>query len=303
MKLKDSAHPYALFTIIIWSLAYVFSRLALQYFSIYALGFLRYFLASCALIVVVLAKRMRFPEKKHIKWYLLSGAAGFFLYMIVFNKGCETVSSSMGSLVMSTVPIITAVLARFLFKERLKAVQWVAIAISFTGVAVLTVLSGGFSMNIGLLWRIIASILLSTYNLFQRRLTQRYSAVQTTAFSIFAGTLMLFVFAPVSVKELAGATFEPLFYVAFLGIVSSAIAYVAWARAFANAERTSMVSNYMFLTPFLTSIMGLVIAKEAIEPPAIFGGIIIIAGLALFNFGEKLLAVIKQAKSLRRNDL
>jgi hypothetical protein len=33
MKLKDSFHPYAVATIICWSLAYVFTRMALNYFS------------------------------------------------------------------------------------------------------------------------------------------------------------------------------------------------------------------------------------------------------------------------------
>lgn len=288
MKLKYSFHPYALFTIIIWSLAYVFSRLALQHFSIYSLGFLRYFLASCVLLILMAAKRMKFPDKKDIKWFLLAGAAGFFLYMIAFNKGCETVSSSTGSLVMATVPIITAVLARILLKERLKALQWIAIAVSFTGVVVLTVLSGGISVNIGILWLIIASVLLSAYNLFQRKLTKKYPALQTTAFCIFSGTLMLAVFAPASVGELVDAAPNHIFYVAFLGLISSAIAYVAWAKAYALAKQTSSVSNYMFLTPFLTSISGLLIAKEQIELPAVIGGIIIVAGLALFNFGEML---------------
>jgi hypothetical protein len=51
-------------------------------------------------------------------------------------------------------------------------------------------------------------------------------------------------------------------YLAVLGIGSSAIAYVAWAKAYSLVERTSQVSNYMFVTPFLASLFGFVFAGE-----------------------------------------
>ena len=42
MKFKNSFHPYAMVTIVFWSLAYVLTRLTLQFFSAFSLGFLRY---------------------------------------------------------------------------------------------------------------------------------------------------------------------------------------------------------------------------------------------------------------------
>ena len=58
MKLKDSFHPYAIITIFFWSLAYVLTRLTLQYFSAFSLGFLRYFIASCTLLIVAIITKM-----------------------------------------------------------------------------------------------------------------------------------------------------------------------------------------------------------------------------------------------------
>jgi hypothetical protein len=75
------------------SLAYVFTRLALQYFSPFPLGFLRYFAASCALLAVVLAAHMKPPAKGDAVWFLLAGATGFFLYMLTFNTGSRTVTA------------------------------------------------------------------------------------------------------------------------------------------------------------------------------------------------------------------
>jgi drug/metabolite transporter (DMT)-like permease len=37
---------------------------------------------------------------------------GFFLYMIVFNTGNPQVTAATGSIVLTSVPVLTAVLAR-----------------------------------------------------------------------------------------------------------------------------------------------------------------------------------------------
>ena len=70
-----------------------------------------------------------------------------------------------------------------------------------------------------------------------------------------------------------------------LGIGSSAIAYVSWAKAFSKAKKTSQVSNYMFVTPFLTSILGFLLAGEVPDQATLIGGAIILLGVLLFNFG------------------
>lgn len=210
--------------------------------------------------------------------------------MIAFNKGCESVTSATGSVVLAIVPVITAMLARFIYKEKLSIIQWAAIAIEFSGVVVLTLLNGSFSLNNGLIWLFAAVLLLSAYNLLQRKLTKTYSGLQASAFSIFFGTLMLAVFMPATVKEVPNAPPIAFVYVAVLGVFSSAVAYIAWAQAFKKAPKASSVSNYMFVTPFLASLMGFLFANEKPDIPTLIGGGIILLGLFIFNFGEKLLS-------------
>jgi drug/metabolite transporter (DMT)-like permease len=286
MKIRDNFHIYAIITIIFWSLAYVFTRLALLHFSAESLGFLRYLIASCALFIAVIATKMKPPEIGDAKWFILSGATGFFLYIVVFNKGCAIVNASTSSVIISTTPVITALLAHFIYKERLRNYQWASIAIAFSGTVILAVSNGDLALNNGLYWLFSAALLLSAYNLLQRKLTKIYSALQVAAFSIFAGTIMLAVFSPLAIYEIKDAPAVQLFYVAALGIFSSAIAYVSWSKAFAKAKNTSSVSNYMFVTPFLTTLLGFLIAGEVPDNSTIFGGMVIMTGLFIFNFGE-----------------
>lgn len=284
MRIRDSFHPYAAVTILFWSLAYVLTRLALRYFSSFSLGFLRYFVASCALAAIAALTKIKPPKRADLLWFLTAGASGFFLYMIAFNQGQARVTAATGSVVIATVPVITALLARVVCRENLRPLQWAAILVEFAGVTVLALLDGAFSLNAGLCWLLLAALLLSVYNLLQRRLTKTYTALQTTTYSIFAGTLMLAVFLPASVREVSGAPGIQFVYLTILGVCSSAVAYGAWAKAFSKAEKTSQVSNYMFLTPFLTSLLGFLLAGEVPDQATLIGGAVILLGVFLFNF-------------------
>lgn len=288
MKFKDSYHPYAMITIVFWSLAYVLTRLTLTYFSPFSLGFLRYFTASCVLVIVAVITRMKFPGKADIPLFLTAGAVGFFFYMIAFNKGQETITASTASVVIATVPVITALMARVVYKEKLRGYQWTAIVIEFIGVLALTLMNGVMSLDIGLIWLFGAAFALSAYNLIIRKLTNTYSALQSSAFSIFFGTIMLAVFLPGAVRDVSQTPPIQFLYIAIMGVGSSAIAYVSWAKALTKAKQTSLVSNYMFITPFLSSAFGFLFAGEVPDSATVCGGAIIILGVLVFNFGNRL---------------
>ena len=306
MEIK-SYHPYALITIIFWSLAFVFTRMVLKYISVFSLGFLRYFVAAFVLIITAVILKIKIPNKKDMKWFLLSGLSGFSLYIITFNKGCETVSASTSSIIIATTPVMTALLARIIYKEKIKYFQYLAIAVEFLGVIVLTMANGVFSLNIGIIWLLVAAFLLSLYNILQRKLTKKYTALRTTIYSIFVGELFLFAFLASTINEIKNVPITQFFYITFLGIFSSAIAYISWAKAISKSQKTSSVSNYMFLTPFLTSIFGFFIINEIPDIQTIIGGILILTGIFLYNFGVKI-NIIKNngvhlyriAKRLRR---
>lgn len=158
-------------------------------------------------------------------------------------------------------------------------------------------MDGIFSVNTGLIWLFLAAMALSVYNLLLRKLLKDYSALQVSTFSIFTGTLMLTIFLPASVREIKNAMPIHLHYILIRGIYSSAIAYLAWSKAFSKAKQASAVSNYMFITPFLTTLLGFVIAKEIPDLSTIIGGTVILLGLFIFNFGERLYSKIFKKRS------
>ncbi|WP_018592785.1 DMT family transporter [Terrisporobacter glycolicus] len=308
--MKKNYHFYALITIIFWAMAFVFTRLALQYFDVYTLSFLRYLSASLTLVVIIYFMKINKPKKEDFLTYILSGCIGFFIYVILFTKGTGLVTSATASIVIAMVPVFTAFLASFFYKEKLKMYQWCAIGIEFIGILVLTLMNGTLSINEGVFWLLLAALCLATYNLLQRKLTKKYTALEASTYSIFIGTLFLCFFLPSSIEPTLRAPIEHIIYVLILGIFSSALAYIAWAKAISIAEKTTYVSNYMFVTPFLTTILGFIMMGEVPDKATLLGGIIILTGLFMFNkesflepFRSKKVSSVEFATSTDESDL
>ncbi len=274
---------YAWGTIIIWASAYVFTKVALTYFNASSIGVLRYLAASIFLIVIALINKIGFPRLRDIPKFFLSGAMGFTMYMITFNYGARYLSASTSSIIIATAPIITALLARIFLKEKIRIIGWIAVAIEFGGILVLMLWDGVFSINIGIIWTLGAALSISIYNLIQRNLTKEYSALQTVTYSIFAGAILLSVFLPQAIPQLVAAPPKQIAVIIFLGVFPGAIAYVLWSKALSIAAKTSDVTNYMFITPLIATLMGYLVILEIPALSTIVAGSIIIIGLILFQ--------------------
>jgi drug/metabolite transporter (DMT)-like permease len=271
---------------IFWTLPYVFTKVLLKYFSAFSIAFIRYFIASTVFIILIIVLKIKIPEKRDFKWFFLAGFFGIFLYMIMFNKGCETVSASTSSILISTGPVITALMARVFYKEKIKFFQYAAIIIEFIGVIVITMLHEISSFNIGFLFLILAAIFTSLYNILQRKLTKTYSPLQSTIYSILIGEILFFMFLPGSINEIKNAPPIAFVYITILGVLASATGYFLWSKALSKANKTATVTNYIFVIPLLTSILGFFMINEVPDKATIIGGSIILTGMVIYNFGE-----------------
>ena len=282
-----SAHIPAFAAILCWATTYPLTRLNLQHFSAVNLAFLRFVIGTVALFALALAKGTRPPKRQDWPWFLAGGVTGYSVYMVLFCKGCETANSATSSVVIALTPVITAFLARLFLKEKLSFTQWAGIGVGFAGIVVLTLLNGSLSVNAGVLYLTAGAFLLAGYNLVQRKITVNYSALDSTLYCMMAGTIMLSVFLPGSVGEVATASGTQLTRLALSGIIPSALAYGLWSAALSRAANTASVANYMFVTPFFATMLGFLIAGEEPDKPTIVGGVVIMAGLLLFVLGGK----------------
>lgn len=282
-KLSDSPHLFAFITVLCWAPSYVFNRTLAPFLSPESLGFLRFGIAAVILSAILIRKKLPFPEPRDLPRFAAAALCGFSLYMIIFNKGTGMLTAATSSVIIAISPVLTTVLASVIFHERLKPVLWLFIGLEFAGIVILTDVRQGFSVNQGILWMLLCVLMFSCFNLFQRKLTETYTPLQTSGICIIFGALELIWAAPTAVREFAALPVLLKSYVLFLGLFSSALAYITWAKAFAKAKKTSDVVNYMFLTPFLAALLDFILNREIPKPTVLIGGLMILTGAILFN--------------------
>ncbi|AST81245.1 TPA: DMT family transporter [Citrobacter farmeri] len=273
---------YAFLTVAIWSSAYVYTKVALLTFSATALGLLRCGVATLCLMTLLTFYRQLAVKWRHIPVFMLSGASGFSLYFIAFNTGSLSLNPTTASIIIALCPIISALLALVVFKEKLRTSQWLATLTAFSAVLFISLQEGSLLISQGIIWMLGAAALLALYNVIQRRMNRQISALQMTAYSFLFGTVMLLGYAPDALRELHDAPSGAIALVIYLGLFPGAVAYITWGKALSLAENTGQVTNWMFLTPCLALLLEYVVTDSYPGKATLAGGTIILICLLCF---------------------
>ena len=281
--MKHKYWIFALISVFMWGSSSVLIRLTFETFSVLTLAAMRCWLAAITLLIICLATRMPPPRLRDVPIFFITGAIGFSIYMIIYNMGFSRVTAATGNVLMASSPIFTAIIAQILFKERISLLGWVFTGVSFVGILVLVLWNGVLSINEGALWLVLTAIFLSIYNLMQRQLTKRYKAIQTTAYSLIAGALLLTPLMPAAVRDLAATPPVALAVLFYLGVGSSGISYLCWAKALSLAKRTADASNFLYLPAFISTLLAFAIFSELPDWGTVFGGLLILFGLYMFQ--------------------
>lgn len=282
---KIKVNLYAFITVLLWGSSFPFTRLIGDGISSWSLGFIRCFLAAVILLAIGKVGHMRKPfRREDLLWFFLSGLLGFSLYFVFFNMGLATLSSATGSIITAASPVLTAIAVSRLYNERINLMGWAAILCAFGGVAVLLLWNGILSINIGILWMFLCALVFAGYNVLNRKFSQMgYTAMEVVTYSAIFGAIQMLIFLPGAVMDMAGADTTANLAALYLGIMPSAAAYYFWSKAIVLAERTSEVTNYLFVNPLIAAIIGFLMLREIPDTGTFIGGAIIIISVIVFS--------------------
>lgn len=270
-------------TVFLWASAYAGIRIGLEDYGPGQVALFRLGTASLVLAAYALATGMRLPEVRDLPAVFALGFLAFAVYHVSLNHGELTVGAGAAGVLIATAPVITALLAALLLRERLKAAGWVGMALSFAGAAVISLDEGeGFALDTGALFILVSAVCVSVYFVLQKPYLRKYGALAFTTYAIWAGTLFALVYLPGLAEQAGSASASVTLTLIYLGVLPTAVAYVTYAHAFSRMD-ASIAASFLYLVPVLAYLIAWVWIGEVPTLASLFGGLIVLAGVVLVN--------------------
>lgn len=254
-------------------------------------GFYRFAIATAALALLarVIDGKIFIPKRKQWLPLILLGLTGVFSYNILFFTGLQFINAGRASLIIALNPLVITISAVIIFHENLSWKQFSGILLSLAGALVVisnghpaAIFSSGFGPGELAILGCVASW--AAYSLIGRSVLKTLSPLAAAFYSSLLGTL--FLLGPALYHGAAQDLFSynriDWASLIFLGLFGTAIGFSLYYRAIQRigASRSAVFIN---LVPFFSVCLSWLILDEAVKPVVLFGGLVLVAGVALTN--------------------
>ena len=275
--------------VLLWSTGFIGARFGLPYAEPFTLLLLRFSLATLLLLALALALRAPWPRRPSEVLHI--AVSGLLLHAVYIGGVFVAISLGMPagvtSLIVGTQPVLTAIFAQALLKERVVARQWLGLLLGLLGVSLVIgeklVTSSGAVHAItaaGLLAAVLALFGTTFGTLYQRRFCAGMSLTSGSAIQYLATSLVMLTAAWSFESMRVQWTLALIATVAWLVLALSlgAILLLFWLI---RQNAASRVASLFYLVPPLTAIEAYLLFDERL-------GMLALGGMALTALGVAL---------------
>ena len=286
---------------LLWGASWPAGRVVAQAMPPLAAASLRFVLAALVLLPWM-AHAGGFREVRTWnarRWLGMTAAAatGVFGYAACFLLGLQHVPAGRAALIITLNPVITLVLAAWLFQERLNTLIGVGMLVAALGAVVVishgdpaSLLQGG--LGVGELFILGCVAAWVSYTLIGRALLGGVAALTTTAVTATLGALLLLsasllIEGPSAMVAAFHADASAWIAMVFLAFGATALAY-AWYFDGIKALGAGAAAGYITVVPVVGVVTSALLLGEQIDQATLVGGAMAVAGTALMNWGRRL---------------
>lgn len=273
-------------SMIIWSFSFIWFKIANQYYKPITIVFIRLVIAVVilTLYLAITYKFVKIRRSDRKKFFLLALFEPFF-YFIGESHGLTYVSSTTGSVIISTIPVVATIGAWLFFRERLKLVNYAGIVLSFIGIIIFIIEPNGtLSLNPkGLALLGFAVISAVGYNLTLNKLVGTYSPVyivhvqNVIGAMLFLPLFLIFDFRSFLNSAHIIKSFIPIIELAFFASCGAFVLFAYSVRQM-GVSKANVFSNSI---PVLTALFSFLLFGDKLSLQNIIGMLIVVAGLFL----------------------
>lgn len=232
--------------------------------------------------LLMLAWHRRLPKGSWWWRSLVLGTMTMGLFFALLYVAAVRLPSGLGATLTAISPMVTMVLAWLFLRERAARATLIASVVGALGVLLLVLQNnrqGGVDL-IGVLASVGAVTTASAGFVLTKRWSVHENVIVVTSWQLVAGGLLL---APVALLVEGPPPQLPLsgwLTLAYLGLIGSGVAYVAWFRGLASMS-AGAVAVIGLLNPVAGTLLGVVLLGEPFGPVHVLGMALVLGSVVL----------------------
>lgn len=281
--------------ILVWSTTPLGVKWSAEGITPFAGAFFRIFIAAMAAWVV--CKAMRLPILWHKKALLVYAAAdiGWVVGLLCVYNAATMLSSGMISVLFGSSPIISGLLARYLLDEPpFSLVQWAGLLVGVMGLSVIfeselqlpgASLKGLMFVGVGVLCFCLSGVLIKRIDAGLHPISQTAGTLLTAA-PLYA---LMLVFAGGDLLSTETVSARAVGAIVYLALFGSLLGFFSYFYILQKLP-PSTVALTTLVTPVLALVLGALLNNEVASESLLLGASCIVAGLAFYLMGPKLVA-------------
>lgn len=287
-KKQLMGHLVALFTIFIWGITFISTKILLVDFSPVEILFIRFIMGFVGLCLIY-PHRLKVKNRKEELLFIGAGLTGICLYYLLENFALTMTSASNAGVIVSVAPFFTALLSYFFLKEeKLMKSFFIGFLVSMVGIIMMSYEGSQFEFNpMGDILAFLSAIVWAVYSLFTKKISQLgYSTILTTRRIFVYGVLFMIPFVMitdfhVSLSQIFQMKY--IFHFLFLGFGASALCFVTWNYTI-KVLGAVQSSVYIYLVSVITVVISVIFLNEPINWIIGIGTLLTVIGLVISEY-------------------
>lgn len=285
MKKGFIAWSILLFCNLIWSFHFTSIKLTQDQVGPYFTVWAPMLLATIFLAPFVIKDFKKGNKKiKDVLIFVQLGALGAFPSQVLMTWGTQYSLASNSAILVLALPVITAVFAFFILKEKMNKIRWLSFVIAIVGVLLCSTddiknmdLSSKYAL--GNLLIFLAIIGNGYYNVGCKKIAEKYTEMEMVFYTYLVLVIMLtplvIYYEPEMFAKVPEFTTKTWLGMASLTIFHNFLSMILFFRVLKYLDATQVaLSNYMIT--FLALPISTIFLGEQLKVPAIIGGVLVL---------------------------
>lgn len=285
---------WAIVTCLMWSTAYPFIKIGLQYSTPVHFAGTRFILSGLMILPFTIRPRAYFRmiiENRSLAFWVT--ILQTLINYILFYIGMDRVPGALGAVIVGAQPFVTAIVSRIMIKdERFTRAKVFTIALGLAGIVLVSAGRQGFHFGLpgevaGIIMIFLANISTATSNVLVSRDGKDMNPLVLSSFSLLVGGVIMFLIS-FAFEDVPSKPDFPVMYWLVLGWLAfmSAFTFSKWYVLLKRPEvKVSELNLWKFIIPVFGAILSWVMVPGENSDWVTITGMIIISFSLIWFFG------------------